>query len=47
MPSKEYFRKKNRENYEFKKKVSKEYRLLGSNVTETFSEMLKRKRNKK
>ena len=42
--SKKYFKKKNKENYEIKKKLSKEYQSFGSNSGKTFSQFVKERK---
>lgn len=42
--SKKYFKKKNKENYEIKKKFSKEYQALGSNYSKPFSQYVKERK---
>lgn len=43
--SKDYYRKKNKQNYEANKKLSQEYRDFGSNFGKSFSQF-KRERKK-
>lgn len=41
---KKYYHKKNKENYEIKKKLSREYQALGSNCTKPFSQFVKERK---
>jgi hypothetical protein len=42
--SKSYYQKKNKENYDFKKKLSKEYQEFGSTYTKPFSQYVRERK---